>query len=177
MKTFKNNIIVKLITSICIFLLFLNCFFAINVHAKEEDTEEQIWGGVLLNPIIKLLSACGDTVMEILHESIQEQDLAIIKVDGSQEWWERVAGILAVVAGIILGIIIMAVICFTGGVASAGFAALAGTSIKAAFVARSYKNGRRSFSRRSYRRDYRRSCYKRSDDSKRYIFTLFFYYC
>ena len=123
MKSLKSKFLTKIIVAICIFLALTT--FAVPTKAYAS------WGGTLLTPIVDILVAIGDTIMEILHESIQAQDLAIIKIDGSETWWDIVSGIFAAALAILVTVIVFAVICYvTGGLAAVG-AALAGSTAAA----------------------------------------------
>lgn len=57
MKLLKNKFLVKLIASICIFLTLLNFGLSNRVYA---DSDNEIWGGLLIVPIIELVVAIGD---------------------------------------------------------------------------------------------------------------------
>ncbi len=84
MAIFKNKILVKIIASICIFLTILNFGMSNKVYA-----EDQVWGGVLVTPITLLLAAIGDGIMDLLHKAVQYQDISIIKIEGSPNWWQN----------------------------------------------------------------------------------------
>ena len=128
MKSLKNNFLIKLIISICLCLIILNFAGMNEVYAAKS---EKLWGGTLLNPVIDLLTACGDWIMEILHDSIQAQNAAIIPINTDTGLgtiiWAIVLGILVVVLTVAVGVLL------TGGVALIA-AKLAGTAMKAAFV-------------------------------------------
>ena len=83
MEIFKNKFLVKLIATICLFLTLFNFAGTTSVQAAKEDDE--VWGGVLVNPIVKLLTALGDAIMEILHRSVQEQSLVEMRI-GWKKW-------------------------------------------------------------------------------------------
>ena len=135
MEVLKNKFLVKLIASICLVVTLLSFSTSSKVYAA--DSDDKLWGGVLLTPIIQLLTATGDLVMNILHESVQDQDIVIFEINGHQEWWEKVAGLLSIAWGIfVAAVIISVVVLATGGIA-AGAAALAvgtATAAKSAFV-------------------------------------------
>lgn len=61
MIIFKNKFLVKLIASLCIFLTLLNFAPSAKVYATGE-----IWGGVLISPIIELVVAIGDRNNEFI---------------------------------------------------------------------------------------------------------------
>lgn len=119
MKIFRNKFLVKLIATLCLFLTLLNFAGASKVYA-----EDQVWGGVLIKPVVNLMTAIGDSIMEILHKSIQAQGAAIIKINGSETWWDVLSTILAAVAGILLAVAFIAAIVATGGVIGAAIGAL-----------------------------------------------------
>ena len=112
MEIFNNKFLVKLIATICLFLTLLNFLGANKVYAKGE--EEEVWGSVLLKPIIGLLTGIGDSVMEILHSSIQEQRQAIIKLDGSDKSASAWAVFGAIVIGIVAAVAFIAACVVTG---------------------------------------------------------------
>ena len=133
MNVFKNRILIKIIVSICLFFTLFNFTGTTRVYAEEDD--DLGWGGVLITPITSLMTAIGDAIMEILHNSMQEQQAAIIKVTGHEEWWEKMSTVIAIVAAIIAVVVIAAVAIIATGGAAAGAAALAGGAAKAAFIA------------------------------------------
>lgn len=107
MKIFKNKILIKIIVSICIFLTIINFPGCNSVYAAEE----QVWGGILIKPVTRLLTAISDGIISILQKSILEQDPSIIKISGSPEWWNDwgfkalfviVTLVIMVVGGLIL---------------------------------------------------------------------------
>lgn len=128
MEIFKNKFLVKLIATICLFLTLFNFAGTTSVQAAKEDDE--VWGGVLVNPIVKLLTALGDAIMELLHRSVQEQKAAIIKLSGNANWLEKVgAVVLSVVIGIVVAVVfVAAVVATAGAVAWAAAAITAGTA-------------------------------------------------
>ena len=126
MEIFKNKFLVKLIATICLCLTLINFGCASKVYAEEED--EEIWGSVLLKPIIGLLTGIGDSVMEILHSSIQEQKQAIIKLDGSDKSKSAWALFGAIVIGILVAVAFIAACIFTAG-AVAAVAAYVGVTL------------------------------------------------
>lgn len=82
----KKNFMFKLIVCICLFLTLLNFMGSSKVYADDDSGV----GGVLINPICKLLCALGDGVMNILQEAVIGAD-ATISVDNSDsEWYESV---------------------------------------------------------------------------------------
>jgi hypothetical protein len=124
MEIFKNKFWVKLIASICLILTLLNFGGASKVYAEEEE----IWGSVLLKPIISLLTGIGDSVMEILHSSIQEQRQAIIKLDGSEKSASAWALFGAIVIGVLAAVAFIAACVVTGGAIAAAAAAIGVTA-------------------------------------------------
>ena len=136
MEIFKNKFLVKLIATICLCLTLINFGCASKVYAEEEE----IWGSVLLKPIISLLTGIGDSVMEILHSSIQEQKQAIIKLDGSDKTKSAWALFGAIVIGILVTVAFIAACIFTAG-AVAAVAAYVGVTLTFSISMRS-DNGR-----------------------------------
>lgn len=117
MRIFKNKFLVKLIATLCLFLTLLNFIGTSKVYAA---TGDEIWGGVLIKPIVNLLTGIGDAIMEILHKSVQEQGAAIIKIDGNTSFWEGLVTVFAIIVGILAAVAFIAVL---GGIA-AGVGAL-----------------------------------------------------
>ena len=120
MEIFKNKFLVKLIATICFCLTLINFGCASKVYAEDDE----IWGSVLLKPIISLLTGVGDSVMEILHSSIQEQKQAIIKLDGSDEAKSAWALFGAIVIGIVAAVAFIAACVLTAGAVAAAAAAV-----------------------------------------------------
>lgn len=118
MRIFRNKFLIKLIASICILLTMFNFGTANKVYAEDE-----LWGGVLIKPIINLLSAIGDTIMEILHQSVQEQGQALIKIDGTDKSSK---------AWIMFGIVVIAIVAAALIIA----ASVGGAAIAAAVAAK-----------------------------------------
>ena len=119
MSILQNKFLFKLIATICIFLTLLNFIGSTNVYAADK-----VWGGTLITPIVYLLTGLGDSIMEIMHKSIQEQGAAIIKIEGSSTAWDGISTILAVVAGIVVAVVAILAIVYTGGLAGYAAAAL-----------------------------------------------------
>ena len=129
MKIFKNNFLIKLIATICLFLTILNYGCTTKVYA-----DDSLWGGVLLTPVIHILTAVGDAIMELLHDSINEQELAIIRIEGSAKWYELFAKYIAVIVGVLVAVVAIAVVLGTSGVLAGIVAKIAGTAVKVAIV-------------------------------------------
>ena len=145
MKMLKNKFLIKLLATMCLFLTLFNFTGTPRVYADGE----KVWGGVLLNPIINLMTALGDCVMEILHDSIQEQKQAIIKVDGNSDAEKGWALFGAVVIGILAAVAFIALIVVTGGTIAAAAAAITGVAATFTIGMRnnSHGSGSRNFGR------------------------------
>lgn len=120
MEIFKNKFLVKLIATICLFLTLMNFGVTNKVYAKDED----VWGGVLIKPIVNLMTAIGDMIMETLHSSIQEQKQAIIKLNGSSDAKNAWFTFGAIVVGIVCAIAFIGLVVATGGTIAAAAAAV-----------------------------------------------------
>jgi len=119
MEMFKNKFLMKLIVAIFLMISLFSFMTPNKVYAEADD---EVWGGVLLNPITKLFVAIGDGIMEILHNSVQSQDAAIIKINGHKDW----AYYVAIVTGVIVGII--AACAFIAAIVGGSFAIAAAAS-------------------------------------------------
>ena len=110
MKIFKNKILLKFMTSLCI---VFTIFSFLNITRVYADTDEdEVFGGALLTPITKLLTGLGDGIMDILHSSVLEQDETIIRLDSSADSWWSAHG--ASVLGWMIGFLVFgAVIALT----------------------------------------------------------------
>ena len=127
MKMLKNKFLIKLIATICLFLTLLNFGGASKVYAEDAEDDE-VWGGVLIKPIVNLLTGIGDAIIELLHSSIQEQKQAIIKVNGSDDAKSAWALFGAIVIGIIAAVAFIAACVVTGGAIAAAAAAIGVTA-------------------------------------------------
>ena len=116
MKIFKNNFLMKLMATLCLVVMLFVFVAPARVRA---DGDEVTVGGVLLEPIVKLFTALADGTMELLHTGAQGQGVGIIKIDGSQDWWEVLGTIFAV------AILVTALLIFASGGIAAGLAAAA----------------------------------------------------
>lgn len=124
MRIFKNKFLFKLIASICVFLALFN--FAISISNRVYAVN---WGGLLLTPIVDLLTAIGDSVMEILHKSVQEQQAAIIRVDEETQVSSFLKTVLSVAVGILAGIALIGILSVAGLGATAMVGLLIGQTI------------------------------------------------
>ena len=85
MSIFNNKVLVKIISIICIFLILTNVGTPSRVYAEDD---EQVWGGILLRPVTKLLTGIGDGIIDIIHSSLLGQTETLIKLDGTaSDWW------------------------------------------------------------------------------------------
>lgn len=117
MQILKKKFLFKLIAALCLIITLFNVTGQNRVYAKSE-----YWGGVLINPVVNLLTALGDALMEIMTSSIQSQDMALIKIDGSTSW-EKFWGYLATAALVLLAVCL--VIAVTGGIGAGVIKAVA----------------------------------------------------
>lgn len=109
MKFFANKkFFQKIIIAILIVMSF-SFIFSCNVEAKSDGM-----GGKLLKPIVSLLSALGDGIMDVIHNGLIHQDSAYIRVDLTNSIWNAILTIGAMIVGaVILGVAVY----FTAGVA------------------------------------------------------------
>lgn len=138
MNIFKNKFLIKLIATLCLFLALISFGAPTTVHADPGDDDDG-WGGVLITPVVKLLTALGDGVMELLHSSVQSQKLSMIKIDGSDDWTKILVLFGAALVGILAAGALIAGFVATGGVASwlvakIGFDVAVGVKIPVALV-------------------------------------------
>ena len=129
MEIFKNKFLFKLIASICLVLTLFNFAGASKVFAAGDDDELEGWGGILIKPVMTFFTGVGDAIMEILHDSIQSQDVAIIKVNGDSTFWETVKGFFAIVVGALI-----TVGAIWGMIASGGALAITAAVVSAGVV-------------------------------------------
>ena len=136
MNIFKNKFLVKLIATICLFLALISFGTPTKVYADDEGS----WGGVLITPVIDLLTSFGDGIMELLHSSVQSQQISMIKIDGSTDWnktwalfWSGVIGVIA--AAVVVGTIMLGGVAVSSILAAVGSTAVVGTTITLGVVA------------------------------------------
>ena len=124
MRIFKSKFLVKLIATICLFLTLFNFSGTTKVYAEDES-----WGGVLIKPVVHLLTAIVDGIMGFLNRNIEEQPTAFIKVEGNSNWWDKWGPkVIGIIVGVVLTAATVAVLIPTGGAAALGI----GTTIKLA---------------------------------------------
>lgn len=112
MNIFRNKILIKVIATICIFLTIINFLGSTSVRAEGE-----IWGGILIKPVTRLLTALTDGVITILQKSVIGQDPSIIKVTGTPQWWNTWgARAMKVITALTILVVGGALIIATGGV-------------------------------------------------------------
>lgn len=110
MKVFQNkNLFKKLIIFLLIIVIFSFC-----VPNAVKATDDGI-GGKLLNPIVDLVLSFGDGFYNIIHRVILQQDVTLLHIDLTSNFWEVV--LTAVV------FIVVAVAAVAAIIASAGFVA------------------------------------------------------
>lgn len=117
MNIFKNKILVKIIASICIILTIMNTGLTNTVYAEG-------YGGILLNPVTKLLTSIADGVLSLLHKTVQHQDLTFVEISGAWEWWDS-WGEKAVAIIVTCVVIAVAVHIGLGALAGAGLIKIA----------------------------------------------------
>lgn len=121
MEIFKNKFLVKLIASICVFLTLLNFAGTTKVYA-----DDQVFGGVLLKPVTKLLTSIGDGIMDLLQKAIYNRETSLIKISGDETWWAIAKTILAAVLILAAAVLFVVAVSATAGLANAALAVLAG---------------------------------------------------
>lgn len=141
MEIFKNKFLVKLIASICLAFML----FSFTSQTKVYATESEVWGGVLIKPIIKLLTALCDGTIEVIQKNIEGKNVSFIKIEGKTSWWSKWgAKALGVMAGIVIAAGIIVGICFIPGAVAAltigtvikiGAATVTGMAVTGFFVA------------------------------------------
>ncbi len=127
MRVLNNKTLVKLIASVCIILTIFNFGVTNKVFAADE---EEVWGGVLIKPITHLLTAIADAVLDILHESILSQNVNLIRIDGTPNWWDYFG---KYVLGVLLTIVIAAALVGIGAIGVIAATAL-GKAIGVVFI-------------------------------------------
>lgn len=110
MKFFTNKSIWSKIVIVLVMILLLQFCLSRPVHAEDDGL-----GGKLLSPIVSLVLALGDGIVDLLHSSVMGQDESLIRIDMSDAWWQKA---LSVLVGIVAGVLIIAAIVLTGGVAA-----------------------------------------------------------
>lgn len=139
MNIFKNKFLIKLIATLCLFLALISFGAPTTVHADPGDDDDG-WGGVLITPVVKLLTAFGDGVMELLHSSVQSQKLSMIKIDGSADWTNILGFFGAALVTILVAAAVIAATVALGGAAAfiaakIGLEVAFGTTISLGLVA------------------------------------------
>ncbi len=122
MKILKNKVLIKLIASLCVCLTLFNFTSTVKVYAEDD----QVWGSVLLRPITSLMTAIGDSIMDIVHDTVQGQKTTLIKIQGASAWenfWNTVA---AVVVGIVVAVAFTIAAAAIAGIGTAALGVLAG---------------------------------------------------
>lgn len=96
----KKNFMYKLIVSICLFLTLINFMGSLKVYAGDGSGS----GGILINPICKLLASLGDGVMRILQKAIMGSEATISLDNSDPDWWETIKNNLGWIALAIVGV-------------------------------------------------------------------------
>ncbi len=107
MKFFTNKSIWSKIVIVLVMILLLQFCLSRPVHAEDDGL-----GGKLLSPIVSLVLALGDGIVDLLHSSVMGQDESLIRIDMSESFWEK---IIPWIVGIIAGVLAIAAIVATGG--------------------------------------------------------------
>lgn len=123
----KNKFLYKLITCLCMVLIFISFLKPSKSYAAEEDDGSGI-GGILLGPICDMVQGLGDGVMNIIQKSIMGTQ-AVVPVDNSDPtWWDKLK--VAVIVLIAIALVVVAAI-FAPGVLLAALKVIAGPVVKA----------------------------------------------
>lgn len=119
MNIFKNKILIKLIASICIFLTLINFGLPQKVFAEDDE----VWGGILIKPITKLLTSIADGIMSILHRSLLKQEVSLITISGADTWWNQWGKfVISIIIAVV--VIVIAVATFWSGVSEVAAAGI-----------------------------------------------------
>ncbi len=122
MKFFTNKSIWSKIVIVLVMILLLQFCLSRPVHAEDEGV-----GGKLLSPIVELVLALLDGIVDLLHSSVMGQSESLIRIDMSDSFWQKA---LTFLVGIVAGIVAAVVIIGTGGLAAvAGTVAAVGAGI------------------------------------------------
>ena len=123
MEIFNNKFLVKLIASVCLVLALFNVAGTSTVYASGDDDEY-----VLLKPIVHLLTAIGDGIVNLMHRVVLEQKDTLITLKGYTGWeafWRGIGVILVTVVAIV---VVAAIAYFTAGAGAVIAAKIAGTA-------------------------------------------------
>ena len=99
MKDFTKKGFVRKIFIILTFLVVFNFIYPYMPVSFAKDVEEQneeIQGGILLNPVLSLVTAIGDGVMNAMQKFLLGMNSSFYHVNNS-------SGALAVLAGVVAG--------------------------------------------------------------------------
>lgn len=142
MRNFTGNGILKKLIIIIIAIIVFNAVIPTNVSyaGKLEDI-----GGPLVKPIIDVLMAIADFVMDFLHDIVYNMETALIRIDADNGFWEFVAIafvsivtfciIAAVAGGLTVGAILILKKFVEVGIGLAGITAIATVAINGAIFA------------------------------------------
>ena len=127
-KLFKNNKIWKKIAIILVSIMLFQFLLGSSSQAVDLEktkmsdgvTTESI-GGKLIAPVCSLIVALGDGAMNIMQDAIMGVKAGTIQqIDTATGWWEKA---IAIVVGVLVGIVIAALVIATGGAAAAALPA------------------------------------------------------
>lgn len=105
MKIFTNKSIWKKIAIALVIIILFEFIISSPVRADDDGV-----GGKLMEPILSLVTALGDGIVHLTHESVMGQDQSLIRVDMKETIWDHIGGI---VIGILAGIAAIALIVVT----------------------------------------------------------------
>lgn len=103
MKFFTNK---SIWTKIIIVLIFILVFeFVVSKPSLGMDMIE--FGGKLVSPVVSLVIALGDGIIEIVHSSIMGTSEALLKADTGSDWWEIFSTIVGAIVAAAAAIAIL----------------------------------------------------------------------
>ena len=100
----KKGLINKIVLALLILMLF-NALIPTNISFGKSD---ETFGGKLLKPVVDLLLALGDVVVDIIHNALFGINKALIRIDMDN-------GILEFLGTIIIGVVAAVIIAIAGG--------------------------------------------------------------
>ena len=142
MKNNRSNCLVKLIASLCIIVSLLGITPNNKVWAADSGDEE-VFGGVLLTPVTRLITAFADGAMDLIHSATLNQDSTIIRLDAKADsWWQNFGRtVFAIIAGIGVAAAVIFVTIGTGGLAGLFAGGVATKLAGAAFLVKTVGTG------------------------------------
>ncbi len=129
MKFFtKKKFLYKLITCLCLVLIWINFLKPPKIYAAEDDDDGSGIGGILLSPICDLMQGLGDGIMNILQKSIMGTKATIAVDNSDPDWKDKLKKAAIILIGIAL--VVVAAI-FAPGILAVAVKAISGQVIKA----------------------------------------------